>query len=309
MAAVFPVAAGLNSMSGVYIPEIWAAKTLVKFYLSTVFGEITNTDYEGEIKNMGDTVHIRTIPDITISDYSIGMSLSYERPDPSVVDLLIDKGKYYAMAVNDVEKIQSDLAYVDKWTDDAGQQLAIKIDEAILGDVYADAHASNAGQTAGAKSSAYNLGASSYPLAVDKTNVLDVIVDCGSVLDEQNIPNTDRWLIMPAILTNKIKKSDLKDASMTGDAQSVLRNGRLGGVDRFEIYMSNNIDTTTDGSYTVFNCMFGHKCAITFASQLVKNESLKNPNDFGDLLRGLQVYGYETIKTEALGHLYAYNGG
>ena len=73
--------------------------------------------------------------------------------------------------------------------------------------------------------------------------------------------------------------------------------------------MSNNIDTTTDGDYTVFNCMFGHKCAITFASQLVKNESLKNPNDFGDLLRGLQVYGYETIKTEALGHLYAYNGG
>lgn len=308
MAAVFPVAQGLNSMSGVYIPEIWAGKTLVKFYLSTVFGDITNTDYEGEIKNMGDTVHIRTIPDITIRDYSIGMNLTYERPDPTIVDLLIDKGKYYAMAINDVEKIQSDLAYVDKWTDDAGQQLAIKIDEAILGDVYADANSSNAGNSAGAKSGAIKLGASGSPLALDETNILSVIVDCGVVLDEQNIPNTDRWMILPAMQCGKIKKSDLKDASLTGDAQSVLRNGRIGGIDRFTIYMSNNIDTTTDGDYTVFNDMFGHKSAITFASQLVKNESLKNPSDFGDLLRGLQVYGYETIKDESLGHLYAYNG-
>jgi hypothetical protein len=76
-------------------------------------------------------------------------------------------------------------------------------------------------------------------------------------------------------------------------------------IDRFMIYASNQIATTTDSSTTVYNCLFGHPTALTFASQLIKNEILKNPDDFGDLLRGLQVFGYETIKTEAMGHFYA----
>lgn len=308
MAAVTPVAAGIESHTATLTPEIWSGKTLVKFYTATVFAEISNTDYEGEIKNAGDTVHIRTIPDITISDYYIGEDLKYERPKTTVVDLLIDKGKSYALAINDVEKIQSDLAYVEKWTDDAGEQMAIKIDEGILADVYADVHASNSGATAGAKSSSLDLGATGSPVSMDKTNILDHIVDCGTVLDEQDIPQTQRWLVLPAIFCGMIKKSDLKDASLAGDGTSILRNGRMGAIDRFTLYSSNQVDTTTDGSDTVYNCIAGHPAALTFASQLVKNETLKNPWDFGDLLRGLQVYGYKVIKTEAMLHLYAKKG-
>lgn len=306
--AVTPVAAGVVSHTGTLTPEIWSGKTLVKFYNATVFAEISNTDYEGEIKNAGDTVHIRIIPDITINDYYIGQDLVYERPPTTIIDLLIDKGKSYAMAINDVERMQSDIAYVEKWTDDAGEQLAISIDLGILADVYADVHASNSGLTAGAKSSSLNLGVSGTPLALDKTNILDSIVDNGTVLDEQNIPQTQRWLIFPAIFCGMIKKSDLKDASLAGDGTSILRNGRMGAIDRFTLYSSNQIDTTTDGSDTVYNCMAGHPVALTFASQLVKNETLKNPWDFGDLLRGLQVYGYKTIKSEGMTHFYAKKG-
>ena len=264
--------------------------------------------YEGEIKNQGDTVHIRTVPDITIRDYYIGQKLIRERPATAVVDLLIDKGKYYSFVVNDVELKQSDIAYVERWSDDAGMQMKISIDSGILSDVYADANASNKGNSAGYRSGALQLGASGAFISLTKDNVLDYIVDMGTCLDEYDVPETRRWIVFPALFCGMIKKSDLKDASLAGDGTSIMRNGRLGMIDRFEIYSSNQIATTTDGVTTVYNCIFGHPSAITFASQLVKDRSIPNPDDFGDIMEGLQVYGYETIKSQALGHFYAAKG-
>jgi hypothetical protein len=304
----YPVAAGLTGHSGTYTPEIWSGKTLVKFYTATVFGAITNTDYEGEIKKYGDTVHIRTIPDITVQDYVIGQNLNRERPKPGKVDLVVDQGKYYSVVINDVEKLQADINYVEKWTDDAGQQMKIAIDSDILSDVYADADTYNKGNTAGKKSGAIALGASGAFVSLDKTNVLDYIVDMGTCLDEQNVPETQRWIVFPALFCGMIKKSDLKDASLSGDGTSLMRNGRIGIIDRFEIYSSNQIHVSTDGVTSVHDCIFGHPSAITFASQLTENRVIPNPNDFGDIMEGLQIFGYETIKTAALGHFYAAKG-
>ena len=145
-------------------------------------------------------------------------------------------------------------------------------------------------------------------MAVTKANILDTIVDCGSVLDEQKIPFTERWLVLPALLCGLIKKSDLKDASLSGDGTSIMRNGRMGIIDRFTLYMSNNLTIGTDGADTVYNCIAGHPSAITFASQLTENETLKNPDDFGDLMRGLQVYGYNVNKPDAMAYLYVKKG-
>jgi hypothetical protein len=303
--AVYPVAAGLTSHSGTYTPEIWSGKTLVKFYTATVFAAISNTDYEGEIKKHGDTVHIRTIPDIVIHDYTIGQDLESERPKPGKVDLLIDKGKYYSIAVNRVEMVQGDINYMEKWTDDAGEQMKIKIDSDILSDVYASADTYNKGATAGKKSGGIDLGATGAWETVDKTNILDYIVDMGTCLDENDVPETGRWLVFPAIFVGMIKKSDLKDASLAGDGTSIMRNGRVGIIDRFTTYSSNQVHATLDGVTTVQDCIFGHPSAITFASQITESRVIPNPKDFGDLMQGLQVFGYEVIKAQALGHFYA----
>ena len=64
-----------------FIPEVWSGKLQVKFYKSTVLGEITNNDWEGEIKGQGDKVYIRTIPTITISPYQKGMNLTSQVPN------------------------------------------------------------------------------------------------------------------------------------------------------------------------------------------------------------------------------------
>lgn len=302
----YPLASGNSTMSGIYIPEIWSGKAIEKFYLATVFGAIANTDYEGEISARGDKVIIRTIPDMTVRDYVIGQGLTYTKQVGSVVELLIDKGKYFAFPVNNVEKKQADINFMDKWSDDAAQQMKIAIDSAVLAGVYADAHAYNKGATAGKISRNINLGAAGAPVEITKANVIDKIVELGQVLQEQNVPETGRYVVIPAWMGTRIKTSDLKDASLSGDGTSTLRNGRIGRIDKFEVYESNNLPYALDSSYgaNAFHIIAGHKSAITFASQMVENEILTDPNDFGKLIRGLQVYGFKTIKSDALVDFY-----
>ncbi|MES3674434.1 P22 phage major capsid protein family protein [Halomonas elongata] len=298
-----------TSSSG-FIPQVWSGKLVEKLYASTCFGEIANTDYEGEIKNKGDTVEIRTTPSITIKDYVVGGGLNYEKPTSDKVELHIDKAKYFAFEVNDIDAYQSDIKLMDDWSDDAGQQMKIAIDTVILGDVYADAAPENAGPDAGVKSGSYNMGESGAPVSITKNNILDTIVDCGSVLDEQNAPDTGRYIILPAWMNGMLKKSDLRDASAMGDSTSVYRNGKVGMLDRFDVYVSNNLSTVTDAttSKKATNVLFGHKKALTFASQMTNMENLPNPQDFGKLVRGLNVFGYEMIDPNAAGHLYAQRG-
>src|SRR3954468_24560624 len=94
---IFPAGSAQPSpaYSGTFIPEIWSGKLIEKFYATTVLAAISNTDYQGEITNQGDKVHIRTRPTITIRDYQAGQSLLVERPASNIVDLTIDKGKYF----------------------------------------------------------------------------------------------------------------------------------------------------------------------------------------------------------------------
>lgn len=298
-----------TSASG-FIPQVWSGKLVEKLYISTVFAEISNTDYEGEIKNKGDTVEIRTTPSITINDYEIGGGLTYEKPTSDKVELHIDKAKYFAFEINDVDEYQADIQLMDDWSDDAGQQMKIAIDAQILGDVYADVAAENAGAAAGEISGSYDLGETDAPFAITKDNVLDYIVDTGSVLDEQNVPDTDRWIVIPTWMSGMLKKSDLRDASIMGDATSAFRNGKLGTLDRYTVYKSNNMSRVTDPTTTnqATNLIFGHKKALTFASQMTKMEQIDNPDDFGQLIRGLNVFGYEVIDPNAMGHGYVERG-
>lgn len=210
------------------------------------------------------------------------------------------------MVLDDVDKIQSDMKLLDRWSQDASEQMKIKIDTQVLGTVYADVASTNKGATAGAITAGFNLGATGAPVQLTKTTILDYIVDLGTVLDESNIPETGRWLVLPSWATGMLKKSDLKDASITNDSVSPLRNGRIGMIDRFTIYNSNNVAKVTDGAITVFRCLAGHSVGLTFATQMTNMETLRAESTFGQLVRGLQVYGFKVTKGDALAELYAY---
>ncbi len=298
---------GANYQSGGtirFIPELWAGKLVEKFYDSTVFGSIANTDYEGTIKDMGDSVVINIIPTLTVTNYIIGAGLAYEVPSSTAIVLDISQAKYFAFECNDIDKYQSSKNLMDIFSSDGGEQMKIAIDTDVLATIYSDVDANNSGVAAGKISGNINLGVAAGPLQLDKTNILDFLVDCGTVLDEQSVPDSGRWIVLPSKMCGLIKKSDLQDASLAGDGTSILRNGRLGMIDRFEIFRSNLIAHTGGGSDEA-NIIAGHKAGLTFAAQMTKMETLRNPNDFGDYVRGLNVYGYKVLDGKYLVHAVA----
>lgn len=297
-----------NAPGSRFIPEIWSSKLNVKFYEATVLAAISNTDYEGEISAYGDKVYIRTIPTIQVYDYEKGKDLTYDTPESESVELLIDKGKHFNFTCDDVDKHQADLNLMDMWSNDASEQMKIAIDSDVLGTIYGDVAAENQGATAGKISGNINLGVAGTPVSITKDNIIDYIIDCGTVLDEQNVPEEGRFIVLPAWANAMIKKSDLKDASLAGDGTSIARNGRVGMIDRFTVYNSNLLDKTDETGTNAFHMIAGHKSGLTFASQMTKMETLRNPKRFGDLMRGLNVYGYEVIKPESLVHLYGVKG-
>jgi hypothetical protein len=302
----YPNAAGSPSYSGTFIPEIWSSKLIEKFYDATVLAAISNTNYEGEIKGQGDKVKIRTIPSLEINDYKSGQTLVNQRPESSNVELLIDQGKYWSAIVDDVQVVQSDIGLMNMWASDASEQMKIAIDRSVLGGIAPDVAAANKGATAGKVSGGYSLGVTGTPIQLSKSTILEYIVDLGSVLDEQNVPEAGRFLLLPFWAVNLLKKSDLKDASLTGDSTSVMRNGRIGMIDRFTAYTSNNLPRVTDGANQCYDILAGHKNGLTFASQLVKTETLRAESTFGNIMRGLQVFGYKVIDGSMLARGYVY---
>ena len=269
---------------------------------------IANTDYEGEIKNQGDVVHIRTKPTITIRPYQVNQDLLIERPSSNIVDFTIDNAYYFNEALDDVMETQSDINLLSMWADDAAEQMKITIDTFCLTQIDAGVDAANKGIAAGKISANINLGATGTPFAATPTNIVDAIVDMGNCLDEQNIPETGRWLVIPPWLAAMIKKSDLRNASISGDGISMSRNGRLGQIDRFTLYSSNLLPTATEGSATAFRIFGGHPTGPSFASQVTKMETMRSERSFSTLMRGLQVFGFKVLQGIAIVELYAVRG-
>lgn len=308
---IYPSGASTPSpaYSGTFIPEIWSGKIIEKFYASTVLAAISNTDYEGEIKNQGDTVHIRTKPTITIRPYDANGTLTIDRPVGSVVDLYINEGYYFNEILDDVMEVQSDLNLLSMWSDDAGEQLKIVIDTQVLLSILDAPNSNNQGLTAGKVSGTINLGVTGTPLFVVPRNavagqveIIDVLLRLGQVLDEQNIPETGRWVVMPTWAATQVKSSELRQVYLSGDTISMLRNGRLGMIDRFTLYSSNLLPTGTPaglaaGEWVIYA---GHAHGLTFASQITKVETIRSEMTFGTILRGLQVYGSQVVDGTAL---------
>lgn len=320
----FPVQAPFNTnpaYTGSFIPTLWSGKLLTKFYSNTMMSEICNTDYEGELKNQGDTIRIRLAPSISISDYTVGQNLSYEVPTPIFQDMQVNKGKYFGVQVNDVLAYQSDMNLMNMFTEDAAKQLKISIENEVFFNSFVTEgpDAANEGSTAGKISAAYDLGSDIAPVdQATPENVLKAILRMSTVLDEQNVPEDGRWLVMSPFDRHLLMQSTLAQAYFTGDASSTIRTGKVGMIDRFTVYVSNLLprgaagkalvaglsDPATGGTVTNAklrrSMIAGTKHATSFAMTINKTEPLRNQTDFGDIVRGLAVYGRKVVKPEAL---------
>ena len=270
---------GANSAAN-FIPEIFSKKLQAKFYASSVLPMISNTEYEGEISGQGNKVNIRTVPNVTVGDYN--GSVSYADVTTQVVELNIDKAKSYAFKVDDILKVQADINFQNEASKDAAEQMRISVETDVLGNI------PTAATTILDKAS------------VSEANLLNHILEAARKLDELNIPDSDRFLVLSPLYIEMLKKSELRQAYLTGDSASPLRNGKVGTVDRFTVYQSNLLAAGSGGDAGKTFCLAGHPKATCFASQFVKTETVRLTDTFGDGIRGLKVYGYKVVVPNAL---------
>lgn len=263
-----------------FIPEVFSRKLQAKFYAQTVLSEVTTNEYEGEISGLGNKVNIRTVPAVSVADYT--GTLSYSDVTSSTIELNIDKAKSYAFKVDDILKEQADIDFMNEAANDAAQNMKIAIEQDVFANVAAGSSLTDINAT---------------PSNITSSNVLGFILEAGQTLDENNIPEDGRFMIINPAVATLLKQSELRQAYLTGDNVSPLRNGFIGMVDRFKMYVSNNLSTSAG----VTSGLFGHPKAIAYASQMTNTETVRLESSFGDGVRGLAVYGYKVILPTAIG--------
>ena len=264
-----------------FIPEVFSKLLQAKFYSSSVLPAISNTDYEGEISGQGEKVVIRTVPTININDYT--GSITNQELTTSKVELLIDKAKYYSFKMDDVLEAQSDINMLDAATTDAAEQMRVAVETNVLASSITGATTVQ-GQT-----------------DITTSNILGKILEAGKALDELNIPEEGRYMVLSPTFVSLLKQTELRQANLTGDATSPLRNGNVGMVDRFTIYQSNMLFTATSGTdngYT--HILAGHPKALCFASQFTNTETVRLESTFGSAVRGLKVFGSKIVVPDAM---------
>ena len=266
-----------------FIPEIWSSRLLKHLDMNLVFKSLVNTDYEGEIKNYGDTVRVNQIGNITVENWAKTKNVVPQDLDSTQAILTIDQARYFAFQVYDVDAAQANVNLMDAAMERAAFSLAKDIDTYIA-QKYIDA---------GIEMGAYEVKAESGSSTI---TAYDLITEVAAKLDEHNVPDAGRWLVVPpwfhAMLLRSIEyKLAVEDYKTTGVIPQVAG---------MKILKSNNIQTDEDSGEVYYYLMGGTNMAISFAMQVQTTEAMRSASNFADVVRGLVLYGAKVFYPESL---------
>jgi len=293
------------------IPKLFSSKLLQKYYPKSLLTYTSNTAFEGELKQMGDEVVIPTLGNVTVRDYVKGQKTIWEEIVSQPVKFTINRAVEWAIKQNTIDAKQFVVkGLIDKYAADAAEQTRIVIDRSYLASIYLDAGSYNQGIAAGMSSGFFNLGVTGTPIVLNKANIITYLMMCEAVLNEADVPMTGRWVALPTWARFLLDDSEIKDASLTGLAKSSLvdESGYIRNIGKFRVYESNLYTPVVDSGAgkTCYNILFGIKDAVTTATQLVETKNFTQfENDWGQGMKGLQVYDWKVIKGQGLGVLYA----
>lgn len=263
-----------------FVPTIWSARLNESLKKNLVYGNVVNTDYEGEIQGQGSTVKINSIGAVTIGNYDKVAGIGNPQElDATQKTLVIDQAKYFNFQVDDVDAAQANVNLLDGGIVEASYGLANVVDQYLAG-FYTEVRAEN------------TIGNDTTPITPTKDTAYDLLIDLGVLLDENNVPETERFVVVPAWYYGLL----LKDARFTKDS-NIIRTGYVGDIDGMTVYKSNNVPNTAGAKYKI---IAGHKSAISFAGQVDSVEAFRPEKQFSDAVKGLQVFGAKCIKPEAL---------
>ena len=294
-----------NLPSGNFTPQIFSQKVQKFFRRASVVEDITNTDYAGEIENFGDTVKIIKEPTITVQDYARGTAVSTQDLADDQITLVVDQGSYFAFKVDDIEERQSHVNFEALATSSGAYSLKRNYDFNVLKHIY-----DNAATSAG------NTGTDGSPIDGDAAvdTLADVVSAAKTVLDGNDVPEENRWLVAPPAFFQQLRKAGAKlsDQSVLADGgASQIRNGMV--TDKplfgFNMYMTNaiavssgNAANKTFGSSGAneYAFLYGHMSAVATANHIAKTELIRDPDSFADIVRGLHVFGRKILRDDAV---------
>ena len=300
-----------NSASGqansFFLPSIYSKKVLNFFRKSSVVEAITNTDYSGEITAYGDSVKIIKEPVISVSDYTRGSDTTATKLTDQETSLVVDSAKAFKFIVDDIETKMSHVNFKEVASSAAAYALKDSYDAAVIATMFAGLSASSPNHVLGADS-ATDLGAGVFDGsgAADlgsggsETDPLDLMARMARLLDEQNVPEEGRWFVASPDFYEVLGQSSSKLLSVDFNAgQGSIRNGLVssGKLRGFDMYKSNNIAATTNAAG---KCLAGHISSTATAQTIISTEVLRDPSSFGDIVRGLHVYGAKVLRDEAI---------
>ena len=315
----FDTAAGYaNLPSGNFAPSIFSQKVLKFFRRASVAEDITNTDYTGEIENFGDTVNIIKEPTLTVSAYTRGSVVNAQDLADDQITMTVDQANAFAFKIDDIEERHSHVNFEALATSSGAFALKRKFDANILqamSDGAGIAGADDASLSGGLTTTNSALGTASAPINVETDDAgINLMLLMARVLDDQSVPEENRWFVAPPIFYEKMFQAGNKiaEVQVTGDASSNLRNGLAtpGTLAGFQCYKSTALNSTagtdqvtlsgvaTDASENII--MAGHISAAATASHIAKTEVVRSSESFSDVVRGLHVFGRKVLRPEAL---------
>ena len=260
-----------------FIPEVWSSSLLVQLRKTLVYASLVNRDYEGEIRNMGDTVRINELGSVTIGDYTKNSTVTWQNMNSAQKVLLIDQAKYFAVQLDDIDAVQTKPKVMDGIMSEAAYSIADTVD-ASLSALY-----SGAGTTVTAAT-------------VTAGNVIQNVANFQLALDEANVPTGGRYLVIPPWYNQYLVLAASGAVSATAvpkvTSDGLVLNGYVGQFLGFNILMSNNVNNNA----TIWQMMAFTRNAITFASQIAKVEATRIQDGFQDGIKGLYLYGHKVVK-------------
>ena len=315
----FDTAAGYaNLPSGNFAPSIFSQKVLKFFRRASVAEDITNTDYTGEIENFGDTVNIIKEPTLTVTAYQRGSVVNPQDLADDQITMTVDQANAFAFKIDDIEERHSHVNFEALATSSGAFALKRKFDANILqamSDGAGIAGADDASLSGGLTTTNSALGTASAPINVEADDAgINLMLLMARVLDDQSVPEENRWFVAPPIFYEKMFQAGNKmaEVQVTGDASSNLRNGLAtpGTLAGFRCYKSTALNSTagtdqvtlsgvaTDASENVI--MAGHISSTSTASHSAKTEVVRSTESFSDVVRGLHVFGRKVLRPESI---------
>lgn len=272
-----------------FIQTIWSKKIHDSLEERGCLVKDCNREYEGDCE-YAQTVKILGVGDPTIRNYT-GQDIEIEPMADSAQELTIDVRKYFGFEVPDVDKAQSVPGKMEKYQEKSIAKLNLAR-EKFIGRLAAGKAQSTTDEEA--KNSNYKEGASTVITATNKTKtaIRTAITAAIVKLRENNFEGSGVIEISPADYA--LFKDELIDLKTNND--ELIKRGVVGMFDNYEVKSTNNIYNDGTDSYA----MVRSKDAIAFAAQLTEIKAVEMEKRFGDLVKGLDVYGAKIIDQDQI---------